>query len=352
MDNDSQEDIGFTYTSEDVRHPLQWIERLSSQSLQQWLRFALWVRDPLPVVVPPSSMLALEIIGVINKGSNELITRIRAIIPVMLQEWGRKEPSNTLDDLLIISGKLRCAAAEHVILQIANERLYGRADEIPLRQRCLSVLSGFGCTDKSQYIFKKYLHDIEYIAICYRALYRFDFAYAGTELSLLYEIFNQEGATDELRIILGTLLRDLSTPAERFEMLLIFLKKSDPESFPEVLQTLIDVNLLNIDLFHQAEYSQRVDLFRLLLERSRLNDLKDILWAFMSVGIELHFTQAHDDKEYLQVVYGASDPDSRRSERLFTTERFSDLLIIVISECIEPIAAVGVATIPEGWELS
>lgn len=337
------------FTQKDIISPLKWIENLSLHSLREWLRLAVWVRNPLPVTVPHTSRLAVEISDLLKKGSSDLKTRVRTVIPGLLQEWGRDDPSSSLDDLLIICGRLRCAAAEPAIALIATERLRGRKEEISLRQRCLSVLSGFGCTERTVYVFKQYINDIEYAAICYRALYRFDLSYAATELPALLEVYREADAIDELNFALGTLFRDHPKSSQRIEILTLYLKLAEPESFADVLQTLVSIEALTIDFLLEARSSQRIEVFRLLLKRSQPENLRDILWRLKSIGIELHSVKSKNDREYIEGVYEDSDSVMSESERIIFTGELSDEVVTAIIESNEEVAVAWAATATGKW---
>jgi hypothetical protein len=236
-----------------------------------------------------------------------------------------------------------------MILQIINERLGGRDEEVKLRQRCLSVLSGFGCTERSQHIFMAYFDNVEYTAICYRALYRYEISYAATELTEVHRIFRAADATGELDLALHILFRDFSNPKQRVEILTLFLKKSEPESFLEVLQSLRGIKALTLDLFLAANHNQRVEFFRLLLQRVRPEDIQDALWMLKSIGIELHCIMSPGDKEYIEGFYEYPETGMGDPERLFPADELSDVLVIGILQSSEIIAITWANTRTEIW---
>jgi hypothetical protein len=252
------------FSQQDLSDPLKWLENLSQERLRDWLRRALWTRIALPLVIPSMSRIPVEVSEIFKHGSPKLKASAREILPTLLQEWGRDEPKHILDDLLIICGRLRAAAAEAPIADIVTRRLEG-ADAIELRQRALSVLSGFGCTARTASLFEQYLNDIEYAAIAYRALYRFDLKYAATELQTVVGVF--QVAPHELDIVIRTLFRDLQSPAQMVDVLVDYLKEGEPKSIIDVVEALRGADVLNGDLLIQVKPTRRVQVFRLLLER-------------------------------------------------------------------------------------
>lgn len=329
---------------------LLWVERLRPDELIAWLRACVWGRNPHPVLIPIASRLAIEISELFKKGSPELKTRVRTIVPILLQEWGRDDLSEALDDLLVICGRLRCATAEPVIMQITNERLVGRAAEIFLRQRCLSVLSGFGCTDRSKFVFLKYIDNCEYAAICYRALYRFDLRYAAAELSEIFRVFKAAGALDDLGIAVRRLFNDVTSSNQRMDTLTQFLAKGDPATFFEVLHLIKGIGILNYDLFRSARFDNRREFFKTLLTQTSLHDLDQILWDLKSIGIELHFVEFVGEN----LVCAYENPTTKEvySEPILSTDDFSDELVATIQASNEEVATAWLAVGGGGFDLN
>src|SRR5215203_3906730 len=96
-----------TFSQDDLMNPGPWLERQSQESLKEWLRRALWTRQTLPVFNANS----FEISELLKDGSPSLKIRVRKVVPELLQEWGRDDSLDVLDNLLIVCGRLRCAAA-------------------------------------------------------------------------------------------------------------------------------------------------------------------------------------------------------------------------------------------------
>ncbi|HYJ85532.1 MAG TPA: hypothetical protein VEW46_05735 [Pyrinomonadaceae bacterium] len=336
---------GPSYTEVDVADPVPWLEGLSEGQLRDWLRESIWTRNPLPVLVPPDSRLALELANVLKRSSSVLRARVRAVISGLVQEWGRDDSPETLDDLLILCGRLRCAAAEPAITLILNERLKGRTDEIPLMQRGLSVVSGFGCTERTVALFKRYITDVDYAAICYRALYRYDSRYGATELFNVITLFRRAEATSELDILIRILANDL-TSGEIVDLLIHYLAIGDSEQILDGLEVLRGVGILTADLLLQARSDQRVALFQLLLERCAPGDYRYLLWKLRSIGIDLHCTQSVDGYEYIEVLI--SDTKTQRSviENIISTDDLHDSALSAFVVVNERIAS-GSIMLPE-----
>jgi hypothetical protein len=332
----------------DQTDPANWVETLALDQLTEWLRVCFWDRVSYPIIVPPISRMAIEISELLKRGSSSLKTKVRSAIPVLLQEWGRDDPSDTLDDLLITSGRLRCASSESVIIQIANERLGGRQEEVALRQRCLSVLSGLGCTERSRFIFTKYLGDIEYAAICYRALYRFDPTYAASELSQIFRVFKGSDAIDELHLTIKRLFDDINEPNQRVEIVTLFLAGSNPEIFLEVINTLRTLGILCQEFFLSARFSHRVNFFKTLLHRCNAQQLSSILWDFKSIWIELHCIELTDSEANLYCVYEDPITKATTPEKLFSTKDLDIERIAAIQQGGEDVATLWFGITPEG----
>lgn len=312
------------YTEADLPEPGVWLETLSDIRLRNWLRLCLWTRNSLPLLVPQNSRLAIDLAAIIQRGSPALRIRARAVIPGLLQEWGRNDSPDTLDDLLILCGRLRCAAAEPEISLLLSERLTNQAEVIALRQRCLSVLSGFGCTERTVSLFARYIDDIEYAAICYRALYRFDRRYAAIHLSDIISLFRKEGTTGERNIVIRTLARDLSSPNEFVELLIQYLTLSDSEQILNGLEVVRQVQILTAGLLLQAKSTQRIEVFRLILERCDPKSFHDLLWGLRSIGIDLLCNQYSNGEEYIEVLIEDRGTERMVTERIISTAELND----------------------------
>lgn len=265
----------------------RWIEAQSERNLKDWLRSIFWLRSAQPIFIPSTSRIALEISNLLRAGSVALRTRVRVVIPELLQEWGRDDPSEALDDLLLMCGRLRCAAAEATVALIASERLKGRPDETVLRQRCLSVLSGFGCSERTVSLFISYLNNFDYTSICYRALYRFRESYAAKHLPLVLQLFRANNAKKELNVILHLLFRDLGSATRVFNMVNLAIKLGEPQFVADIVQTLRESGLLTCDLLLQSSRAQRRELFKRFLRRIPVESISEVVWEFKSIGVTL-----------------------------------------------------------------
>ena len=350
MSNDSAVNSDFIFAPEDLEDPLNWIEKLSKEQLRDWLRNSLWTGVALPVVTPSSSRLAIEVSSLLKRGSSQLKARVRTVIPTLLPEWGRDDATSILDDLLIICGRLRCAAAESAIALLITQRLPQQPELVPLRQRCLSVLSGFGCNKRTAFVFEEYIKNIEYAAICYRALYRYDLRYAATELQDIVSMFQDDQSLHELDIITRTLASDLQSPEQFVSILAMYLKHAEePKLIIHVLEALRGVGLLSAAPFLGARQSERVDIFRLLLERCPPSDFQDLLWKLDSVGLGLYGVELEDGEEYIQSV--AYDPMAEQKvvDRIIATKNLNDEVVRAFVAGSETVAKIWAAAPEIEW---
>lgn len=266
---------------------VSWLENKSERELKDWLRSVFWLRTAHPVVIPSTSRIAIELSEVLRAGSVALRTRVRVCLPELLQEWGRDDPSDTLDDLLFVCGRLRCASAEPAIALIASERLRGRTEETALRQRCLSVLSGFGCSERTMSLFTTYIDNFDYTSICFRALYRYNETYASTYLPVVLQLFRSKNAKKELNIVLHLLFRDLGSASRVLNVLNLLVKRGAPEAIVDAVQTLRESSLLTCDLLLKASHAQRSKFFEHFFMRIPVESISEALWEFKSIGLTL-----------------------------------------------------------------
>jgi hypothetical protein len=310
------------YNEWDVVYPQKWVERLSTPSLKVWLRNALWLRAAGPVEDNPGSSMGEEIGKLLKEGSSRLKLRVHEVLTQLLQEWGRDDPSAILSDLLTICARVRCVSAEATITLMLTERLGGRGDEVSLRRECLNVLSGFGCTRRTLHIFKRYLGDIEYTATCYKALYRYHISYAATEFLDVYRVFRAANAIQELKVVLHRLLSDYPEAKQRVELLTVFLKKADPEGFPLALHLLKNIEDFSLESLLAINPNQRAGLFKLLLKRTRLEDMSDVVSVLKAIGIEIQSIKPRGEKEHIAGLYETPADISREPEPLFPISSF------------------------------
>ena len=350
MSDQPVNDGDFPFVQKDLEDPLKWVENLSEAQLLKWLRKVLWTGNALPIIVPSISRLAIEVSSLLKHGSSALKSRARAVVPILLQEWGRDDPANVLDDLLIICGRIRCAAAEPIIVLLMTERLQQQPEVVALRQRCLSVLSGFGCTERTVLKFKEYITDIDYAAICYRALYRYDLRYAATELQNILSIFQHANALDELNVVISNLKHDLKSPRQFLWVLARYLEHTNlPELFIHVLEVLRGAGLLAAAPFIEARPNERVEIYRLFLERCPPGDLQLLLWMLDSIGLGLYSMASGNEQEYIHGV--AYDPMTERKvvDSVIATKDLSNNSVEALVAGSEVIAASWAAAPEIEW---
>lgn len=323
-------EIQSQYNDRDIDNPVAWLERQSDSGLRDWLRLSLWTRNSLPLVVPTTSRLAIELSDLINRGSSLLKTRVRSILPGLFQEWGRNDFLTVLDDLLIVAAKLRCANSEQYIALILAERLGQRPGSLLIRQRALSVLSGFGCTERSVLIFERHITDIEYAAICYRALYRYDLRYGATELTNIIRMFQESDSLGELDIIIRTLASDLE-PADFTTIITKYLEIGEPNEIVDIVEVLRGVGVLTAELLMKSRRHQRRDLFKTLLHRCAASKLKVLLWQLESIGVGLISGPDETNEEFVQTLIFDPTSGIALMEAIIPT---SDLKADVMSEFV------------------
>ncbi|HSS20057.1 MAG TPA: hypothetical protein VLL54_08280 [Pyrinomonadaceae bacterium] len=235
-----------------------------------------------------------------------------------------------LDDLLIVAAKLRCANSEQYIALILAERLGQRPGSLLIRQRALSVLSGFGCTERSVLIFERHITDIEYAAICYRALYRYDLRYGATELTNIIRMFQESDSLGELDIIIRTLASDLE-PADFTTIITKYLEIGEPNEIVDIVEVLRGVGVLTAELLMKSRRHQRRDLFKTLLHRCAASKLKVLLWQLESIGVGLISGPDETNEEFVQTLIFDPTSGIALMEAIIPT---SDLKADVMSEFV------------------
>ncbi len=223
---------------------LQWFEGLAAEDLTNWLRRLIWKRSSYPLVPPSQSIPITYFANVMGRGTPALKSTIREVVPRLIQEWGRNDTTQCLDDLLVLAGLLKCAAAEKAIATIAWERITGRAEEVALRQRCLSVLSGFGCSEYTAPLFNRYLDDIDYSAYCFRALYKYKLSYAETTLPVVVATHKAAGKLPAFKGVLNLLLFDHLIFRQRVDLWKDIINSTKPKQLKEMLETLQSLGIV------------------------------------------------------------------------------------------------------------
>lgn len=267
-----------------MQDPLEWLSHLSDAGLKKWLRDAVWRKELLPLSVPPSSSLVVYLSDLFNIHDNQRATdlrlRLREILPILLQEWGRFDPPQCLTDLLYLCGTLRCSAAEPIILSIARERVDGLKEEVSLRQTCLSVLSGLGPSEATYNLFKYYIRDPRYTALCYRALYRLRLSYGAAELPTVFAVYNEAGLQKRLKTVVKRLFFEYLKPDQHADVIRIFLEEAHSESFEGVLKFLSTIEVINLPLWQKMTPNHRVETLKLIFEKAPPNSIQRIFNIF------------------------------------------------------------------------
>lgn len=225
---------------------LKWLEIHSAAELKLWLRGYVWAKRTHPLVVSNITDQVTQFISLVKAGTPALTVTVRSVIPELLKEWGRDDSTAVLEKLFLLCGKLRCADAESTVVQILNSRLSTRteAEEIKLRALGLGVLSGFGCTDRTAYLFERYIGEEEYALVSYRALYKYDPTNAAVHLPGLVEIYQDPRAEQKFKMNIKRMLEHLPSSAERASLWNQVLCDTEENKIPMVLEKLADIGIL------------------------------------------------------------------------------------------------------------
>jgi hypothetical protein len=272
------------YSLADLSNPLPWFRRQSYGQLKNWLRWTIWRHDPRPLTIPHDTMPVSFLADFILRADNSIKMDFRTIIPELLKEWGAYDDRQCLDHLLILCGVLNCNEAESVISQIVTGKLANSDEDVRLRRRGLSVLQNIG-TERTLHLFRRYISDLRYAALCYRGLYRFNLIYAATELPELVHLYQREGSVEELKDVLKILFHCTITTPEYISVLLPFVEQAPLESFVEVLEILREIDVFSETFVSQLPRTHRTELVKQLILRAREEDSGEIVKLLASVGI-------------------------------------------------------------------
>jgi len=256
------------YQAADLLDPRSWINRQSYAELKEWLREATQQRLFLPVVIPHNVMPAAYLTQLLIQSEPQTKMYLRTIIPELIKEWGTNDKPESLDDLLILCGNLNCNEAESAISRIITEKLPDDAVGTRLRLRALSVLQEIG-TDRSLRVFKRYIGDREYAALCYRSLYLLDIRYAVTELEGLIKLYERDNAGDELEDVLKILFKYTLKRPEYICVLQPLVDQTPSETFLKVLELLHKLDIINGSFFIQLSPISRVEFIKQIMKRSK-----------------------------------------------------------------------------------
>lgn len=266
--------------------PLSWINLRTYGELKEWLRDATQQRIFVPVVIPHNVMPSSYLAQLLRHSEPRIKAHLRTIIPELIREWGAYDDRQCLNDLLILCGNLNCNEAEIPISAIVTEKLTDNSEDTELRVRALSVLQAIG-TSKSLHLFKRYIGDYDYAAVCYRSLYRQNLDYAVTELPDLMKLYHRHDAAGELEDVLKILFKYYLKPQQYICVLQPLVEQVSPEYFIEVLEILHSINVLNEKYFAQLPSKPRVEMIKQIMKRVREEDGERISALLGAFKVEL-----------------------------------------------------------------
>ena len=262
--------------------PLSWVNSRTYGQLKEWLRDATQQRIFVPVVIPHNVMPSSYLAQLLRHSEPRIKTHLRTIIPELIREWGAYDDRQCLTDLLILCGNLNCNEAEIPISAIVTDKLTDNSEDTELRVRALSVLQAIG-TSKSLHLFKRYIGDYDYAAVCYRSLYRLNLDYAVIELPDLMKLYHSYDAAGELEDVLKVLFKYTLKPQEYIYVLQPLVDQVKPQYFVEVLEILHSINVLDEKYFGQLPSKPRAELIKQIMKRGREEDgerISALLGAF------------------------------------------------------------------------
>lgn len=270
------------------KKPIEWLEILELQDLQNWLEDALCLESPAPIWVPHDVNYVRYLAEYLSK-SKILSVRIQKVLPSLVGSWNIWKPASYLESLLEFCAVFNCKKAEEEIIWIVKHGIRGLPDEIEvsLRIACLQILAGFGCTKQmSRKLFESFIDDKRYAGLCYRALYLFDPMNAAKYLTNIFEMFYEND-----KETLGVILKTCFLHTLRKQEILKVVKSIFFEQIPDIL------------------ISKVLSAFKELLGLciNQVGDKKDILVvSFCSHGE----VDVEEDKEYCK--YDMSNDNVQR----------------------------------------
>jgi hypothetical protein len=267
--------------------PLSWVNLRTYGELKEWLRDATQQRIFVPVVIPHNVMPSSYLAQLLRHSEPRIKAHLRTIIPELIREWGAYDDRQCLNDLLILCGNLNCNEAEIPIAAIVTDKLTHNAEDTELRVRALSVLQAIG-TSKSLHLFKRYIGEYAYAAVCYRSLYRQNLDYAVTELPDLMNLYHSHDAAGDLEDVLKILFKYTLKPQEFICVLQPLVEQVAAEYFIEVLEILHSIDVLNKKYFERLPSKPRAEMIKEIMKRVRKEDgerISALLKAF-GVGLE------------------------------------------------------------------
>lgn len=229
-------------TAADLRAPLAWVEALPDDALRVWLRTVLRARLPLPFRLAPATRLAPGLARALDAGSPSLHDALREAIPTLLAERRPEREPEALDDLIILAGMLRCPGAERPLRRLLEGGLMDRDNGIPLAQRALATLAGFGLTPRLVPLFEDALQRRETAAIAWRALVTYDLEVGAQALPALTRVFAHE--RPRLELLLRSVLAELPTDSRRLLLLDHVVWQGDAQHLGDCLEALYAAGLI------------------------------------------------------------------------------------------------------------
>jgi hypothetical protein len=274
------------YQPSDLVDPRPWINRQSYAGLKEWLREATQQRIYLPVVIPHNVMPIAYLTQLLIQSEPQTKTHLRIIIPELIREWGANDEPQSLDDLLILCGNLNCNEAENAIGRIITEKLPDNEVGTRLRLRALSVLQEIG-TDRSLHIFKRYIGDRQYAALCYRSLYLLNMNHAVTELEGMMKLYRHQNADDALEDILKILFKYTLKMQQYICVLQPLVDQAPPETFVDALELLSTMNIMNRAFFRELPTISRVELIAQIMKRGTADQAERISMMLGNCGLKV-----------------------------------------------------------------
>lgn len=266
--------------------PQSWINARNYGELKSWMREATRHRIFLPLVIPHNVIPVSYLVQLLTRAQPRIKTHLRTIVPELIKEWGTHDDRESLDDLLILAGNLNCNEAEAPISRIITEKLTDEPRDVQLRRRALSVLQGIG-TDKSLHLFKRYIGDYDYAAVCYRSLYMLNLEYAVTEFNDLMKLYHRHDVADELEDVFKVLFKYTLKPPQYIYVLQPLVDQLPPESFVEVLELLKSIDVLKEKYFAQLSSKSQAHMIKQIMQRAREEDFENISALLLAVGAEV-----------------------------------------------------------------
>lgn len=152
-------------TDEDLLNPENWVSRLSEDELLSWLRLALFAGDIEPLTQGHDGLIAFQLAAIAERNPR-VKARLLGVVPLLVREWSSKDTVSALDNLIALTGLLRCAQAVDPLCDTTTRRASRIEDPSGLRARALNTIAGFSLTRRS----RKFVEDcLEHEVLAERA---------------------------------------------------------------------------------------------------------------------------------------------------------------------------------------